>query len=69
MSGQLKGIRGDFVWIENGKEFKGEAKSGKQVPKWLYKILEKDECEFLVVKRDRKKRLWIISDELLKELI
>jgi len=69
LSGQLAGLKGDFRWTESGKEFKGEAKCGKQIPSWLYKTLGTDECDFLVVKRDRKQRLWILTDALLEELL
>ena len=69
MSGQLEGLKGDFQWVEGGEEFRGEAKSGKQVPKKIYDWLEKDDSQFLVVKRDRKRRLWILTDELLEKLL
>jgi len=69
LSGQLAGLKGDFRWTESGEEFKGEAKCGKQVPSWLYKILKEDGCDFLVVKRDRKERLWILTDTLLEKLL
>jgi|WetSurSiteA1Bulk_404760.scaffolds.fasta_scaffold24920_3 hypothetical protein len=66
MSGQLEGMKGDFTWVENGKTFRGESKSGGQVPVWLYKTLEKDKSDFLVVKRDRKEKLWVLTDEIMK---
>ena len=69
MSGQLRGLKGDFEWIENGRRFIGEAKSGNQVPKTLYEWLGKDKSDFLVIRRDRKERLWIINDSLLKVLL
>lgn len=69
MSGQLKGLKGDFEWTENGKIYRGEAKSGSQVPAWLYKTLLKDDCDFLVVKRDRQKILFVITEKLLEELL
>lgn len=69
MSGQLEGLKGDFIWVEDGKEFRGESKCGGQVPVWLYKTLEKDNSQFLVVRRDRKPTLWILTQELLEELI
>jgi len=69
LSGQLAGLKGDFRWTEGGTEFKGEAKCGKQVPSWMYTVLENDDCDFLIVKRDRKQRLWIITDKLLEKLL
>ena len=68
MSGQLQGIKGDMQWIEEGKTYLGECKSGQQVPQTLYNWLEKDNMSFLVIKRDRKKRLWVLDEELLKVL-
>ena len=75
MSGQLEGMKGDFGWYKGEDEdgewgFSiGEAKAGNQVPKKLYDWLEKDDMDFLVVKRDRKKRLWIFDDETLEKLL
>ena len=69
MSGQLEGLKGDFVWTENGKTYRGESKSGCNVPVWLYKTLEKDQNDFLVIKRDRKERLWVFTDKLVKDLV
>ena len=69
MSGQLEGMKGDFKWIESGVELQGEAKSGKQAPLWLYKTLEKDKSDFLVVKRDRKERLWVLKDSVLQQIL
>lgn len=69
MSGQLAGKKGDFEWIEAGITFRGEAKCGKQIPDTLYHWLEKDKNDFLIVKKDRKVRLWILTDKLMKELV
>lgn len=69
MSGQLEGMKGDFEWVEGGRKFRGESKCGKQVPGWLYKTLEKDKSSFLVVRKDRKERLWVLTDALLEELL
>ena len=78
MSGQLGGLKGDFRWLiltDNGplspigKEFTGEAKSGSEVPKKLYKWLEKDGAKFLVLKRDGKPRLWVLTEEILERLL
>ena len=69
MSGQLEGWKGDFHWIENDEHFRGEAKSGSQVPSSLYRWLEKDKSDFLVVKRDRKERLWVLRDKILEKLL
>jgi hypothetical protein len=69
LSGQLYGEKGDCIWIENGKQFRGECKCGQQVPEWIYKTLEKDNNDFLVVRKDRKQRLWVLPDRLLELLL
>ena len=80
MSGQLQGLKGDFrlhqleydhhteIWLV-AESFLGEAKSGQAVPQKLYKWLEKDEMDFLVIRRDRKPRLWVLTDKVLKTLL
>ena len=68
MSGQLQ-VKADMLWIEGGKTFKGEAKNGNHVPAWLWKTLEKDDCDFLVVKRNHKPRLFVLTDKLLEKLL
>lgn len=65
MSGGLKGIAGDFIW----EDHLGEAKCGSQVPKKIYDWLKKDNAEFLAVRRDREQRLWVITDDLMEELL
>lgn len=76
MSGQLKGEKADFIWkfdpknaLVMGKEFKGEAKSGSSVPSKIYSWLKKDDCQFLVVKRDREKKLFILTEEIMEWLL
>ena len=68
MSGQLEGVKWDLQWTEEGKTYLGEAKSGKQVPQTLYNWLEKDNMSFLVLRRDRKERLWVLTDKLMSVL-
>ena len=69
MSGQLEGKKGDFTWKLHFKKLQGEAKKGKSVPKTLYKWLEKDNSDFLVVARDHKPTLFVIPMEHIEHLL
>lgn len=69
MSGQLEGKKGDFTWQLHFKKLQGEAKKGAKVPKTLYKWLEKDNSDFLVIARDHKPTLFVIPAEHIEHLL
>ena len=69
MSGMLRELKGDFRWRFKFRNFKGEAKKGKQVPLTLYNWLEKDEMDFLIVARDRKPTLVVLPLENLEPFL
>jgi hypothetical protein len=49
--------------------FKVEAKRKKSGYKFLYDALEQDDCDMLVVRQDKARRLYVLEEETLLALM